>query len=253
MQTTHKLVLPLQIVILIAGLLLLPLSMPFPVDAAQTSLQDPDKTTLKRIVLDPGHGGPDAGVKGPAGTLEKAVTLRLALLIENLLKGRYQVALTRSDDYVMSQPDRTSHANYTRAHLFISLHAAGSYNPAAGGLRIYYYSKPEIKMPPQSQSAEETTTPWRELHKPHLPASRTLAKLIQDRSSASTNAYKCTLQAAPVAVLAGADMPALLIEAGYLTNPTQEKNLNDNKYLFKLATAISQGIDDFFSNGSGKL
>ncbi len=242
----------LQIVILTIGLSLLP-----PVNTArdcaaqgpgpasdQTSNQAPKRT----VVIDPGHGGSDTGVKGAAGTLEKEVTLRLARLIENRLKDRCQVTLTRTDDYSMPHPDRTGQANHVKADLFISLHTAGSYSPATGGLRIYYYAEPAVKVPEQTQIGETPVTPWRKVQKPHIPASSSLAQRVWDRAHTLNAPYPGTVQAVPAAVLAGADMPAILIETGYLTNPKQEKNLNDNKYLFKLATAISQGIDDFFNN-----
>ena len=263
MGQKHNIIKLLQIFTLSAGLSLLPLVSP-PLDAAaqtpaQPSGQISNQISKKMVVLDPGHGGSDTGVKGSAGTLEKEVTLRLARLIENRLKGRYQVALTRTDDYRMPWPDRTGHANHVKADLFVSLHAAGSYSPAIDGLRIYYYAEPAIKVPAQTPTGETVATPWRKVQKPHIPASSILAQRIGDRAAPLTAPHPGTVQAAPVAVLAapvavlaGADMPAILIETGYLTNPKQEKNLNDNRYLFKLATAISQGIDDYFNN-PGKI
>ena len=252
MGQKHNIIKLLQIFTLSAGLSLLPLVSP-PLDAAaqtpaQPSGQISNQISKKMVVLDPGHGGSDTGVKGSAGTLEKEVTLRLARLIENRLKGRYQVALTRTDDYRMPRPDRTGHANHVKADLFISLHTAGSYSPATGGLRVYYYTEPAVKVPAQTPAGETLAPPWRKVQKPHIPASSILAQRIGDRAAPLTAPHPGTVQAAPAAVLAGADMPAILIEAGYLTNSKQEKNLNDNKYLFKLATAISQGIDDYFNN-----
>ncbi len=234
----------LHVVILSAGLSLLSLANTAPDCAAQT----PGQASKRTVVIDPGHGGNDTGVKGSAGTLEKEVTLRLARLIENRLKDRYQVTLTRTDDYIMAHPDRTGHANHIKADLFISLHTAGSYSPATGGLRVYYYAEPAVKLPAQTQPGEATAPPWRTIQKLHIPVSSSLAQRIWDRAAPLTAPHPGTIQAVPAAVLAGADMPAILIETGYLTNPKQEKNLNDNKYLFKLATVISQGIDDFFDN-----
>ena len=240
MGQKHKIYLSLQAVIIIAGLSLLPLLHTVREVAAQT----PGRT----VVLDPGHGGSDAGVKGSAGTVEKDVTLRLARLIAKRLADHYQVLLTRTDDYRLAQADRTGYANHARASLFISLHAAGSYSPATAGLCVYYYAEPGVKAPEQTRIGETPVTPWRKIQKPHIPASSSLAQRIWDRASPLTAPHPGTVQAVPAAVLAGADMPAILIETGYLTNPKQEKNLNDNKYLFKLAAAISQGIDDFMNN-----
>jgi len=208
----------------------------------------PAQPATKTVVIDPGHGGSDTGVQGTGGTLEKDVTLRLARLIENRLQGRYRVLLTRNDDYVMSRPDRTGQANHEKADLLISLHTAGSYSTAANKLQVYYYVEADIKAPTPSAPGESKATPWRKVQKPHIPASSILAQRIWERAKELHADNPGGVQPAPAAVLAGADMPAILIESGYLTNPKQEKNLNDNKYLFKLATAISQGIDDYFNN-----
>jgi N-acetylmuramoyl-L-alanine amidase len=205
------------------------------------------QTSGRTVVIDPGHGGSDTGVKGPRGTAEKDVTLRLARLIENRLKDRCRVVLTRNDDYVMDRHDRTGHANNIKADLFVSIHAAGSYSRAARGLLIYYYTTPEVKAPEQVPGPGTAAIPWRQMQNPHILASSILAQRIWNRTRPLTEPHPGSTQSAPVAVLAGADMPAILIETGYLTNPKQENNLNDNKYLFKLATAISQGIDDFFN------
>jgi len=248
MGQTYNLLRFLQIVTLTVGLSLLSLANTARDCAAQAHAQASNQAAKRTVVIDAGHGGSDTGVKGSAGTLEKEVTLRLARLIENRLKDRYQVSLPRTDDYMLAHPDRTGYANHIKADLFISLHTAGSYSAATDGLRVYYYTEPAVKLPAQTQPGEATATPWRKVQKPHIPASSSLAQRILDRAAPLTAPHPGTVQAVPAAVLAGADMPAILIETGYLTNPKQEKNLNDNKYLFKLATAISQGIDDFFNN-----
>jgi len=208
----------------------------------------PAQSAPKTVVIDPGHGGGDTEVKGTGGTLEKDVTLRLARLIENRLQGRYRVLLTRNDDYIMPWPDRTGHANHHKADLLISLHTAGSSSPATNDLQVYYYTESKIRNPDTAAPGESKGTPWRKVQKPHIPASSILAQRIWERAKGLYANHPGGVLPAPAAVLAGADMPAVLIESGYLTNPKQEKNLNDNKYLFKLATAISQGIDDYFNN-----
>lgn len=225
---------------LAACLLLLPLA-----SAAQPAS---GRVVKRTVAIDPGHGGSDTGLKGSGGTMEKAVALRLARLVENRLKDRYRVVLTRNDDYILKWPDRTGQANHARADLFVSLHTAGSYSPATRGLRVYYYAEPDVKVPEQGPDSATAAIPWRKVQTPHIPAGSILAQRVWERARFLDPAHPGSVQAAPAAVLAGAEMPAILIEAGYLTNPKQEKNLNDNKYLFKLATAISQGIDDYFNN-----
>ena len=251
MGQKNKLISQLQIVVMALGLACIHLVTTVQEGAAQTPVQSPGQAPVKTVVIDPGHGGNDTGVKGPAGTSEKDVVLRLARLLKNRLQDRYRVTLTRTDDYVMPGPERTGHANHARADVFISLHAAGSYSPATGGLRIYFYTEPAVKAPEQAGDTEGAATPWRKIQKPHIPASSALAQAVWERTRPLAEPHYSTVHAAPVAVLAGADMPAVLIEAGYLTSPKQEKNLTDNKYLFRLATAIGQGIDDYFKHPDG--
>ena len=88
---------------------------------------------------------------------------------------------------------------------------------------------------------------WQGLQKRHIGASRLLARLINSRLNSVENIPPSTIRGAPLAVLQGADMPAVLIEPGYLTNPAEEEKLCDRHYLMELATAIRRGIDDFFA------
>ncbi len=244
MKILHTIVKSLRWVAPIVRLAICLVTIPLVITAETGFAQSPGRT----VVIDPGHGGNDTGVRSPGGTAEKDVSLRLARLIENRLKDRYRVVLTRTDDYVMDRPERAGLANNARADLFVSIHAAGSYSRATRGLQIYYYTKPEVKVPTEAPGTDTAPPPWHEIQNPHIPASSILAQRIYNRTRPLTDPHPGSVQSAPVAVLAGADMPAILIETGYLTNAKQEKNLNDNKYLFKLATAISQGIDDFFNN-----
>lgn len=231
MKDTYKLIKYLQLVVIVTAAVTLLVTSPL--------MGTPAQPASKTVVIDPGHGGSDTGVKGSGGTLEKDVTLRLARLIEKRLQGRYRVLLIRTDDYIMPRPDRTGQANHTKADLLISLHTAGSYSPADNDLQVYYYTEAEIRAPDRSAPRESTAPPWRKVQKPHIPASSILAQRIWERAKGLYANSPGGVQHAPAAVL---------VENGYLTNPKQEKNLNDNKYLFKLAAAISQGIDDYFNN-----
>ncbi|MBT8358976.1 MAG: N-acetylmuramoyl-L-alanine amidase, partial [Deltaproteobacteria bacterium] len=103
--------------------------------------ENPFINEIKTVVLNPGHGGHDHGVKGPAGTLEKNVTLGLAQLIRDQLKKKYKIILTRSDDYWVDIPGRTAVANHKKADLFISIHAGGSFLHQAKGINIFYYKE----------------------------------------------------------------------------------------------------------------
>jgi len=206
----------------------------------------------KRIVLDPGHGGAEIGARGPEGTLEKAVTLHLARILSAELQYAYQVALSRSGDYRMSLDDRTATANNLNADLFISIHTGGSFVHSTSGVMIYHYqSFSEAAQQPTSgysQQAENTAASplWDQVQNRYTEKSRVLAELIKAQLSSAGTVRQSRVAGAPLAVLQGANMPAILIEIGYLTNPAEEKNLRAEQFLLDLALAIKRGIDEYF-------
>jgi len=202
------------------------------------------------IVIDPGHGGQDFGAKGPDGALEKTITLELARLIVFELEPEFKVVLTRTDDYGLDLETRTAMANHLQAQIFMSIHTAGSFVHSTTGTSIYYYqnfSKPDSgKEQPPSPADKKDNEPilWQNVQSSHLAKSRALAGTIDDRLKSNT-AVQNRIEGAPLAVLQGAAMPAILIEVGYLTNPSEEKNLRDQNYLMDLAEQIRLGIEDF--------
>ena len=206
----------------------------------------------RTIVLDPGHGGHDQGAKGPEGTLEKNVTLNLAMLIAKELETTYQVILTRTDDYWIDFYDRTAIANHADADLFISLHTGGSFLHQTTGTFVYFYKKPagqvlsfdDDQIRPSDDSNVQAH--WTYIQSRHETASRLLAKLMQQHLNQQTQWEKSEIKGASLTVLEGADMPAVLIEIGYLTNPTEEKSLNDINVLTHIAKGIRGGVDEFF-------
>jgi len=212
---------------------------------------------LRTIVIDPGHGGSDHGITGPTQLLEKNITLAVAELIVKERKGIYRVVLTRTGDYGLSLYERTAVANNQRADLFISIHAGGSFSHKKTGCTIYYYKKASpggtytsINLPdPESFSA--APLPWDKRQTVHVPESKAAAKTIASQLSkpflSRGSPLKTAIQGYPLAVLSGADMPALLMEIGHLANPQEEKKLSMNKYLSEIANKICKGIDHFFS------
>jgi N-acetylmuramoyl-L-alanine amidase len=205
------------------------------------------------IVLDPGHGGREIGARGADGTLEKAVAMELAQLIAAQLQRDYKVKLTRTDDYHVDLDDRTALANHLNADLFVSLHTGGSFVYGTAGPIVYYYQNAS-----KLSSARENPTmggenkrmpiPWDRLQDNYREKSRILAGMIHSRLSTVNSIENSRIQGAPLAVLQGAHMPAILIEVGYLTNPAEEKNLRNSRFLMNIAAEISQGIEDFLSN-----
>jgi N-acetylmuramoyl-L-alanine amidase len=186
--------------------------------------------------------------------VEKVLVLRLARLIETELGSDYRVSLTRNDDYRVAVLRRTEIANNLQADLFISLHAGGGFSPNAGGMSIYTFKPPEGlpgvlpgRTVPSAEDAEPARL-WDRLQQKHAVASRRLAEAVQIRIEQRAAFTNCRAATAPLMVLQGADMPAILIEIGYLTNPVEEKALMDGAVLNDLARAIGEGIADFLKD-----
>lgn len=211
------------------------------------------KGIKKTVVLDPGHGGHDIGAKGPDGGLEKNVTLKLAAALAALLRDEYEVVMTRTGDYGLDLAGRTNTANHLGADLFISIHTGGSFLHNAGEIIIFYFEGLSEQgpaygsEPARSFADNDVQITWDEIQQKHTGSSSILAKSIQSRINEKVKFSRGNVQSAPLLVLRGADMPAVLIEVGYLTNPAQEKALKDPEVISRLAEAISQGIEDFFS------
>lgn len=204
---------------------------------------------LPVIVVDPGHGGGDHGARGPSGLLEKDVALSLARALAEELSGRYRTVLTRDEDYGLALSERTSVANHQRAALFISLHAGGSFRSTAGGMAVYFCGQTAGTTLPEMSLAD---TPagrdlvlWDSVYLKHQTASRRLAQLAAARLQSQAVGTEVEFEAMPLLVLKGADMPAVLIETGYLTNPMDEKKLSDPDHIRSLARAVGEAVDMF--------
>ncbi len=206
------------------------------------------------IVLDPGHGGHDSGAIGPGDSKEKDLTLALARAVKKRLSGYYNVLLTRTDDYWIDIEERTAMANHHNADLFISIHTGGSFRHRASGLGTFYWSGKESKRvshiirATKEWDTEEDSSEWERIQERYLSKSRTLAITVHKEliGRLSINDRRC--RAAPIYLLAGADMPAILVEVGYATNPTEEKQLNNPLFLELIAGGVSKGITDFIQD-----
>jgi len=206
----------------------------------------------RMIAIDPGHGGDDSGATGADGKSEKTIVLRLARILETELKREYRVILTRTDDTRVKLEERTAQANHHKADLLISIHTGGSSAHSTSGFFIYHYqsadekpAEPGANMPNRSQ-ADNGPILWERVQERYLAKSRNLARLIRTSLTESGVVQESSVQGAPLLVLQGANMPAILIEIGYLTNPTEEEKLSDQRYLINLAKQISRGIDEYF-------
>jgi len=196
----------------------------------------------KVVVIDPGHGGHESGARGLSGTQEKDVTYALARRVESELKGRLKVQLTRTDDYGIDLIRRIDVANHLKADVFISIHAGGSYQHDARGMSVYYFRENRSDVPDRNPAENHD---WDRLQLHHVNESRRLAESLKNRLQQVLPTTSCQVDAAPLLVLRGADMPAVLIEVGYLTNTEDEKRLNEEDNLASLGRAIAAGISEF--------
>ena len=203
------------------------------------------------IVLDPGHGGHRPGAIGPGGIKEKDVALSLTQAIKKRLAAYYNIISTRTDDYWIDIEERTAIANHHGAALFISIHTGGSFRHRAGGLGTFYWSGEGSKgrshpiTTPEKWNAAESSLAWECIQGRHLSKSRSLAVRVHKELIGRLNIDDRGCQGAPLYVLAGADMPAILVEVGYVTNPAEEKQLGSPFFLDIIADGISKAITDF--------
>lgn len=230
----------------IIGLAVLASALPWPVVATASGNPFPD--TLKTIVLDPGHGGNDNGAHGPTGSLEKDICLNLTRELADQMNYGYQVFLARSDDYSVNLRHRTAAANHNQADVFISIHCGAGFLHTATGMTVYYW-KPGSPQP-ASQAGQDAANPnrWDQTQRPHLAASHRFAQDMQEALEAVAGDGNVQLRQAPLVVLQGAAMPAILIEIGHITHPATEKNLLSSQWRQRLARAIHTGVELYLEN-----
>lgn len=216
-----------------------------------------------RVVLDAGHGGDDHGAEGPAGLLEKElvldVTRRLKARIES---DGVRVVLTRDDDVYVPLDERTAIANRAGADLFVSIHANAASARSARGVEIFFVAL-EASDDAARQLAERENAAFREAS----PASPDdpLASILGDLAAAdqlresdefarlankevaalATSVPSRGVKQAPFVVLMGVKMPAALVEIGFITNPTEERDLASPRYRDRVADALARAVFEF--------
>ncbi|MCF8067813.1 MAG: N-acetylmuramoyl-L-alanine amidase [Desulfobacterales bacterium] len=223
-------------------------SMVWPVNAANLFNEQ-----ISVIVIDPGHGGNDTGVKGTDNSREKNITLAMAHLLKDRLSGNFKTILTRKDDYALDIYDRAAVANTNKASIFISLHVGGSFQHKNSGISIYYFQNPssdEISLDHKRSGLlleDRTVRAWKSVQLSHIIESKKLAQTIYTSLSEQQHLGVKKSQDVNLSVLAGADMPAVIIEIGYLTNPSDESKLNDFSILKDLSHKLSIGIEKYLT------
>ncbi len=222
-----------------------------PVQAEKT---DTESRHSSIIVLDPGHGGYDVGARSTENMTEKQVAMTFVGLMTQRLKKTYKVFLTRKDDYQIDAFERSAIANHLKADLFVSIHTGGSFRSHPRGISLYYHDSPSNNAAALDKQTAGFAEPssvikaWGQNRPELVGKSRYLTGLIRKHLAQEDKDLKLTSTGAPLIVMSGIDMPAVLIEIGYITNPLDAKALSDETRLATLAHVICDAIDDFFSS-----
>ncbi|WP_449354701.1 N-acetylmuramoyl-L-alanine amidase family protein [Virgibacillus natechei] len=180
-----------------------------------------NKNTAFKVVIDPGHGGKDNGATGASGQYEKSFTLSLSKKVEKLLdqESEMEVFMTRTDDSFISQESRyrPKYANKLNADVFVSIHGNTFSNPSVSGTETFYYNN----------------------------NSRQFAQILQKHVVESTGFRDRGLKKKDLFVVRDTEMPAALIEVGYLTNPSDESEMRTDDLQSRVAASIVEGIKEY--------
>jgi len=199
------------------------------------------------VAIDPGHGGKDVGSRGNSGTTEKEICLAIARELTHRLEPTYRVILTRSEDYDIPLVERTAIANHHGADLFISIHTGASYLRNTDGMGIYHY-QPAARTTAAPSPSNSTLPLWDQAQMAHLNTSQALAGSLRQSLTQLDGRPEVRIIAAPLVVLQGAHMPAVIIEVGYLTHPSTEDALRSAEHQAALAKAIAKGVARYFAD-----
>ena len=236
-----------------------------PVPAAPPALPlptAPPEAGLRVVVVDPGHGGEETGARGPAGTLEKELTLTVARRLQAALEASLgvRVLLTRERDETLSLDDRAAFANNNHAGLLVSLHANSAPRREVRGVEVFYLATDRAIAEGRASGAPPQELPvfgggrrdievilWEMAQTRHLAQSAALAAMIEEEIRTRIELGVRPVQQAPFRVLVGAAMPAVLVEMGYLTNAEEEKLLVSPDYQDAIVQGLVSAITRFRS------
>jgi N-acetylmuramoyl-L-alanine amidase len=235
---------------------------------AQPKEEGPQLTRMITIALDPGHGGEDPGAIGASGSREKDVVLAIARRLKALIEQQpnMRVMLTRDADYFVPLNVRVQKARKVQADLFVSIHADAFVEPTARGSSVFALSE---------KGASSTAARWlankenaadliggvnlkghdRQLASVLLDLSTTaqisdsikLAKAVLSEIGGINRLHKGAVEQAGFAVLKAPDIPSILVETAFISNPEEEARLTDNHYQDQMADALLNGIKKYFS------
>jgi N-acetylmuramoyl-L-alanine amidase len=223
---------------------------------------------IGKIVVDAGHGGHDTGTIGPNGLQEKDLVLDVALKLGKLLENKLgaEVVYTRDDDTFIPLETRTAIANKEQADLFISIHANSSDDPTARGVETYYLNFTS-RADALEVAARENAVSEKSIHelqdlvkkialKEKIGESREFASDVQRSlyaglSAKSPNLRNRGVKKAPFVVLIGANMPSILAEISFVSNPDDAKKLKTNEYRQRIADSLYKGVFKYVNSLSG--
>ncbi|MBS0544442.1 MAG: N-acetylmuramoyl-L-alanine amidase [Proteobacteria bacterium] len=241
---------------------------PAPVEAPRAVRRnEPQVNRLFTVVLDPGHGGEDPGAVGAAGSLEKDVTLSIARRLKRQIESHpnMRAVLTRDGDYFVPLGQRVTRARRVQADLFVSIHADAFVRPDARGSSVFVLSE---------RGASSSAARWLaqkendadliggvnlarqdgHIARTLLDLSQTatindslkLGRAVLDEIGDINKLHKGDVEQAGFAVLKAPDIPSVLVETAFISNPEEERRLNDDGYQDKMANAITRGIKRYF-------
>jgi N-acetylmuramoyl-L-alanine amidase len=227
----------------------------------------PKVARLATIVIDPGHGGEDPGARGRRGSHEKEITLMIARRLKGLIDAEPEMraVLTRDGDYYLPLNARVEKARKVKADLFVSVHADAFIRPHARGSSVFTLSQRPTSEAARWLAKQENDSDL--VGGVNLEGKdRFLAQTLLDLSQTATTdhslklggavlaelgqvntLHKARVEQAGFAVLKAPDVPSILVETAFISNPEEEKRLNDQAYQDRLARAILSGIKRYFA------
>ncbi len=232
----------------------------------------PLRTARKVIVIDPGHGGHDPGAIGPDNLCEKDVVLDIALKLKKILSADpdIKVYLTRDKDVFIPLEERTAIANSKNADLFVSIHANASTSREAKGIETYFlnWTDNEEAMKVAARENQISLKNMKKMNKGNdvlgvmlgdlerenkrdeslLLANYIQKTLVDELSKNYKGVVDLSTKWAPFYVLLGAEMPSVLVEVSFISNPHEARLLSRKAYREDLAKSIADGIDKYMSN-----
>jgi N-acetylmuramoyl-L-alanine amidase len=230
-------------------------------------VEKPKVARLATVVIDPGHGGEDPGAIGRRGSREKDITLSIGKRLKALIDAEpnMRAMLTRDGDYALQLGARVDKARAVKADLFVSIHADSFVRAHARGSSVFALSdrratsemaRSLAKKQNEADLIAGVSLKGKEDHlkRTLLDLSQTasidhslrLGNLVLARLGNVNTLHKPTVEQASFAVLTAHDMPSILVETAFISNPDEERRLNDEAYQDRLARAILDGIRDYF-------